>query len=355
MKRKLLYLLFLISIYSFTSNAQDINLHRTSTDNAAVPTFTYANGDAIDYLSTPSTSTSAPLCGLAGRRVQINEFRLTVKSTSISKIVISGGSSGASARHIKRIAIGADTLVSGTDYTTVSTITNADCATITISGLNILKDAVNGKVIYISFSSDVAGTSTNQNVRLSEIILTPISTAPLDFLSFTAKPDALSKFVNLNWSTTNEVNTKNFEIQKRTNDSDFKTIGTVNSKNVSGVHNYSFVDGNLSSGTTYYRLNQIDNDGKSKFSEISTVNIKSAVTLSVYPNPVENSLSISHPIASNKANIKIFNLEGKTVFQQALIANTTSSQIDVSQFTSGSYLIVLEDQSEKSSLKFIKK
>jgi hypothetical protein len=355
MKRKLLYLSFLISTYSLNLNAQDINLHRTSTDNATVPTFTYSNGDAIDYLSTPSTSTSAPLCGLAGRRVQINEFRLTVKSTSISKIVISGGSSGASARHLKKIAIGADTLVSGTDYTTVSTITNADCATITISGLNILRDAANGKVIYISFSSDVAGTSTNQNVRVSEIILTPISTAPLDFLSFSAKPDALNKFVNLNWSTTNEVNTKNFEIQKRTDASDFKTIGVVKSKNISGVHQYAFADDNLTSGTSYYRLSQVDNDGKSSFSDVVTVNVKSAVSLSVYPNPVENFLSLSHPVTSNKAFARIVNLEGKTILQQTLNANVTTSQIDVSQLATGSYLIVLEDELEKSTLKFIKK
>ena len=181
------------------------------------------------------------------------------------------------------------------------------------------------------------------------------TTLPLDFLSFSAKPDALNKFVNLNWSTTNEVNTKNFEIQKRTDASDFKTIGVVKSKNISGVHQYAFADDNLTSGTSYYRLNQVDNDGKSSFSDIVTVNVKSAVSLSVYPNPVENFLSLTHPVTSNKAFAKIINLEGKTILQQTLNANVTTSQIDVSQIATGSYLIVLEDESEKSTLKFIKK
>lgn len=181
------------------------------------------------------------------------------------------------------------------------------------------------------------------------------SVLPLDFLSFTAKPDALNKFVNLNWSTTNEVNTKNFEIQKRTDASDFKTIGVVKSKNVSGVHHYAFVDGNLTNGNAYYRLNQTDNDGKSSFSDIVNVNIKSAISLSIYPNPVESSLSLSHPVTTNKAFAQIINLEGKIVLRQALSANTTTSQIDVSQLATGSYLVVFEDQLDKSTLKFIKK
>ena len=108
------------------------------------------------------------------------------------------------------------------------------------------------------------------------------------------------------------MNTKNFEIQKRTDVSDFKTIGVVKSKNISGVHQYAFADDNLTSGTSYYRLNQVDNDGKSSFSDIVTVNVKSAVSLSVYPNPVENFLSLTHPVTSNKAFAKIINLEGKT-------------------------------------------
>ncbi|OAQ37921.1 hypothetical protein A5893_16245 [Pedobacter psychrophilus] len=203
---------------------------------------------------------------------------------------------------------------------------------------------------YTATISGVTIKSPNGNFAVGNT-----GTLPLDFLSFTAKPDALGKTVNLNWSTTNEINTKNFEIQKRTDVSDFKTIGTVNSKNVAGIQNYSFADANLNSGTSYYRLNQVDNDGKSKFSGIVPVNIKSAISLSIYPNPAENTLNVSHPAASNKALIKVLSLDGKTMFQQSLSTSSTLTQLDVSQLASGSYLILLEDQSEKSSLKFIKK
>jgi hypothetical protein len=180
-------------------------------------------------------------------------------------------------------------------------------------------------------------------------------TLPLDFLSLTGKADALGKTVNVNWSTTNEVNTKSFEVQRKTAGSDFATIGTLASKNTAGVHNYSFTDQNAANGTAYYRILQSDNDGASKLSKVIAVSNKAASALSVYPNPAEQTLNVNHASATAGANLKVLSLEGKTIFQKAVNVNSTASNLDVSKLATGTYLLILDNNNEKSSLKFIKK
>ncbi|MRX46189.1 T9SS type A sorting domain-containing protein [Pedobacter puniceum] len=183
---------------------------------------------------------------------------------------------------------------------------------------------------------------------------TTFTTLPLNLLSFTAKSDAFGKAVNLNWKTTNEVNTKEFSIERRTDNSDFVSIGTITSKNTDGIHNYNFTDNNAVAGNSYYRLKQIDNDGKFQYSDIQSVKIDGGVSLSLYPNPTTDELNISHALASN-ASIKVLNIQGSTVLEQKLGQGTTLSNIGVSQLSPGTYILMLNNSGQQSTIKFIKK
>ena len=183
--------------------------------------------------------------------------------------------------------------------------------------------------------------------------LSSATTLPLDFLSFTAKPSALGKTVNLDWKTNNEGNTKNFEVQSRTANTEFKTIGFVDSRNTAGVHNYSFTDSKPLASTVYYRLKQVDNDGKFKYSDVVSANVKSSLSVKIYPNPVVNVLSVSHP--SEASRLAIVNLQGKKLIQQTIALNATSTEVNVSSLQTGTYIIMLEGKGIKSSLKFVKK
>lgn len=181
------------------------------------------------------------------------------------------------------------------------------------------------------------------------------TTLPLDFLSFSGKADALGKTVDLNWSTTNEVNTKSFDVQRKTAGSDFVTMGTLACKNTAGVHNYSFTDQNAANGTAYYRISQSDNNGASKLSNVIAVSNKAVSALSVYPNPVDQTLNIKHASAAAGANLEVLSLDGKTMFKKAVTVNSISSNLDVSKLATGTYLLILDNNTEKSSLKFVKK
>lgn len=196
--------------------------------------------------------------------------------------------------------------------------------------------------------------TAGQTLRIYRILAnTAAFTLPLDFLSFTAKPSALGNAVNLNWKTTNEVNTKNFEVQSRTANTEFKTIGLVRSKNTSGVHNYAFTDDKPAASTLYYRLKQIDNDGKFKYSDVVAANVKPSLSVTVYPNPVSTVLTVNHSASANR--LRITNLQGRKVVEQAIAANTISTEVNVANLNAGTYIVVIEGLGGKTSTKFIKR
>lgn len=204
-----------------------------------------------------------------------------------------------------------------------------------------------------------SSTSTSKylvqsNVKISGVTGNP-GTLPLNFLSFTAKPDALGKSVNLNWQTTNEINTKEFIIEKRTGTSEFTAIDTKPSHNTAGVHNYSYTDNNVSSGVAYYRLKQVDNDGLYDYSTVASADIKGSLSFSVYPNPTTDRLNVVHESALASSTVKILNLSGKTLIENAVNTGSTTTDVNVSSLSSGSYVLLFDGINQQNALKFIKK
>ena len=73
----------------------------------------------------------------------------------------------------------------------------------------------------------------------------------------------------LTWSTANEINNKGFEVELSRDNKTFSSIGFVAAvKTSTGINNYSFTDNKLLSGSNYYRLKQVDNDGASRYSSV---------------------------------------------------------------------------------------
>ncbi|HET8828599.1 MAG TPA: T9SS type A sorting domain-containing protein, partial [Pelobium sp.] len=325
------------TLFNLELSAQTAQLYRQAGDATATATeFTYSTstgGDKITYAE--ASTSSSNICAPAVRRLQVSGFTLNYKTSSIGKIVIVANSSGGtSSRTVTGLKVnGSDVFA---DVTINSTVLGnsgggagfSDCGEISITGLNVAKNETTG--INLEFTFD-------GNVRINSINVWSTESLPLDFLSFAAKPDAFGKTVSLNWSTTNEVNTKNFEVQKRTDGTDFATIGTLASKNVAGIHNYAFTDNSASAGNSYYRIIQFDNDGSTTVSKIQAVSNKVSLGLSIYPNPTASVLNVSHSLAQAGSNVKVVSTDGKTVLQQALGLNTTDTKLDVSQLNLGSY------------------
>jgi hypothetical protein len=77
--------------------------------------------------------------------------------------------------------------------------------------------------------------------------------------------------------------------------------------------------------------------------------------LQLFPNPTENTLNLklsNQPIQE----IVVFDLQGRVIFQENKSGASSNSQIDVSDFSNGVYIIqVMSTHGNVSSSKFIKK
>lgn len=231
-----------------------------------------------------------------------------------------------------------------------------DKRAITYSNLKINVD--NGQKVYLRFYPYLTGTTGSSRylfLRLSSFSgVTSDSTLPLDLLSFSAKPDALGKTVNLAWKTANEVNTQDFIVERRSDNTEFSAVGTVLSKNTPGTHSYSFTDLRPLSGTSYYRLKQRDKDGKYSNSEPTDVKIEN-IALNIFPNPVSKELVVSHEYVKQPSVFKVVGLDGKNLVKANTSVGSSSTTINVSALPSGTYVLVYEGEGKPQSQKFIKK
>lgn len=75
-------------------------------------------------------------------------------------------------------------------------------------------------------------------------------------------------------------------------------------------------------------------------------------TISVYPNPVRNTLNIQIPGSKSGADIKLFDMYGKMMLQKKSVAATTA--IDVSSLASGVYMMRIINGGKETNLKVMK-
>ncbi|HXO76170.1 MAG TPA: hypothetical protein VN824_13055, partial [Puia sp.] len=120
---------------------------------------------------------------------------------------------------------------------------------------------------------------------------TPPVPLPEQLLSFTGtRLDALSQ---LSWTTSEEINTASFDIERSGDDQSFSSIGTVAAHgNSATTTDYTFIDNNPLKGNNYYRLKMVDADAKFTYSKVILLNFGSTLTVHVSPNPAHGTANL---------------------------------------------------------------
>ncbi len=189
-------------------------------------------------------------------------------------------------------------------------------------------------------------------VYLDRDVSSQVNALPLKLLSFTAKRTTGSILVN--WATSNEVNVKNFELERSFNGVDFTGITTVKALNRPGnqAAPYSFADQNddavNAAGKVYYRLKMNDNDGAFTYSPVQSINpMAASARINIYPNPVSGSavyISLDKP-SSTPISIKIEDITGR-VFSKYTVStsgfNYNSIPVNVQKLSTGTYVLKVE-------------
>jgi hypothetical protein len=127
--------------------------------------------------------------------------------------------------------------------------------------------------------------------------------------------------VQLEWTTVTESNNYGFDIERRNSaDAEWQKMGFVKGHGTSQTaHAYQFIDSQPVSGMNYYRLKQIDLDGRSTYSAEVAVSLELPEKLGLaqnYPNPFNPGTDISFQVpagALQRVNLAIFNLLGQKI------------------------------------------
>jgi hypothetical protein len=84
---------------------------------------------------------------------------------------------------------------------------------------------------------------------------------------------------------------------------------------------------NPAAGLSYYRLKQLDRDGKFTYSHIVMVNSKVNTGFGVSPNPVvTNHVVFTHSVARHGSVIRIISGDGKTVSKINVVSAASLTQ-----------------------------
>ena len=199
------------------------------------------------------------------------------------------------------------------------------------------------------------------HVYLNRNVNNLVNALPLKLLSFNGK--RTSNNISLDWRTSNEVNVKHFVVERSFDAITFKSIATVEAKNLLGLQlSYTYADVDQvavkSDKKIYYRLKMTDIDGQYSYSNIAVVNSSAArFHLSLFPNPAKGShiyVMMDEPV-SHALRCKIQDGAGKQYKEYTIPATTANSPIpvDIRNLAAGVYILKVETGKDSFVQQFI--
>jgi hypothetical protein len=180
---------------------------------------------------------------------------------------------------------------------------------------------------------------------------------PVEFVSFNVRrkgEDAL-----LTWQTANEFNAEYFEVQRSFDGEKFEPVGKVSARNAASDYAYSDVKVTaLGQKVIYYRLRQVDTDGKFKFTAIRSLRIEDLKeNIAVFPTPFSNDLIVSIQNPEGKTlTFTMLDELGREIF--VFEENANSVELNLQDRTrnlpSGTYILTAAGFSDVKTFKLIK-
>jgi hypothetical protein len=171
--------------------------------------------------------------------------------------------------------------------------------------------------------------------------LTVSGALPITGLSLSAKKEGQK--VKLDWFTLTESNTSRYDIERSINGINFGKIGEVQAIGNSNKRtDYGFTDMLPGKKLNYYRLKQVDRDGRFVYSEIRVIKFGDEKQFKVYPIITQGPLYIEG--ITEFVKIKLFNSSGQLV--KTTSSNNTPDEFDISNLPGGMYWLAIEKNGE---------
>ena len=209
----------------------------------------------------------------------------------------------------------------------------------------------------VAANGRISATAANIFFDISNFNFTITDSLPVRLTTFNVSLIQKNN-ASLTWTTTEETNNSGFDIEISTDAKKFVKVGYVEGKgNSKALNNYSYIISDLVGGNYYFRLKQLDYDGKSEYSIVRALTFNHVDDLaSVYPNPTNDKIKFDISLYKNQAfSIEIANQKGQLVHVLPLSAGYSNGyELDATSFETGLYYIVLKGENFTKTLKFVK-
>jgi len=202
---------------------------------------------------------------------------------------------------------------------------------------------INAGAINLASGASISGRalSTAGKISLSSNNVSNAQAAlPVSLVNFVVKKGE-SQTAVLDWSTTSEMNSDRFEVERSANSKSWKIITTLVSRGESNaLVSYSFTDSQPNEGSNYYRLKMIDKDETFAYSRIRQLEFGSQVKTYLYPNPTSTQLTLSAGDLSKIERIEFNDISGKLLLcQNRFPKSNMNSVFNVNNFPAGLYIV----------------
>lgn len=242
---------------------------------------------------------------------------------------------------------GYDQLIRNSNLTLAGTLTVTETGTVP-NGIYTIIDLTTGTIsgsfattnLPIGYSIQV---NTNNVQLIKDLVATPVT-----WISFTG--NAAGNTIVLHWVTEHEMNNRYFDVERSGDGLDYTAIGRVPA---SPENKYDYIDQQPLTGNNFYRLKQVDADGRFEYSSIVQVKKKETTALaSVYPNPVKDVLQI-HFNSTKQHQVAIYDARGKLLLKQKVTSEPVM-YIPVAKWSTGMYTVQISEGVTRQVYSFVK-
>lgn len=184
------------------------------------------------------------------------------------------------------------------------------------------------------------------------------STLPIELLSFSGKH--VDAAIQLHWRTASEQDNDFMEIQRSKDGKTFDSIGVrQGAGNSYTPRDYSFTDEQPLPGVNYYRLRQVDFDGKFEYHPVIAVLFRTdedkAQGITLFPTVASDRLNLALSTeATADGDILISNLQGRVLLRTPFGRGMQQLSLPVNQLPQGSYILTVQTGRTKQVARFIK-
>lgn len=202
------------------------------------------------------------------------------------------------------------------------------------------------------YRNGAISTYGSQQIRQTCIYFKPFfSTStytllPVKLLSFTARH--AGNYTRVEWSASNEIDTKRYIVQKSADGRTWSDIETINAAGSKAVNNYAVVDKEEIAAKSYYRLKQVDSHDRVTYSKIISMENSTTLEKLVSHNTVVRD-AINFQIQStvkDEYTVGYFSVTGRKIRQDKLQINpgVNSKTVHItSEFSPGIYFVVIKN------------